>query len=162
MELRFRETEQVITEQEFRRLYPNTSFPPNLTSDILDYYGLDPVFEGPQAPISGPYQISMRDGIEEINGKWFTKYIVGPRFSDTEEKTAEEQRLEYRSRIDQRAAESIRLQRDKLLQETDWIVIKAKETGTNLSAGIKTYRQALRDITLQEGFPHEVVWPEKP
>jgi hypothetical protein len=160
MELRFRETEQVITEQEFRRLYPNTSFPPNLTSDILDYYGLDPVFEGPQAPISGPYQISMRDGIEEINGKWFTKYIVGPRFSDTEEKTAEEQRLEYRSGIDQRVAESIRAQRNKLLEETDWT--QSRDVSLTNDSEWVEYRQELRDITSQEGFPHEVIWPTKP
>jgi len=27
---------------------------------------------------------------------------------------------------------------------------------------MKTYRQALRDITTQEGFPHNITWPEKP
>jgi len=31
-----------------------------------------------------------------------------------------------------------------------------------MSAEMATYRQALRDITAQEGFPHSVVWPAKP
>jgi hypothetical protein len=162
MELRVRETGQVITEQEFRRLHSNTSFPQVLTPEILDDFDVDPILEGPQAQTTPPYEISVRQGIEEINGQWFTKYTVGPTFTDTEDKTAAEQEVEYKVRIDDQAAEGVRSQRDKLLQETDWIVIKAKETGTNLSASFKEYRQALRDITTQEGFPHNVTWPEKP
>lgn len=156
MELRVRETGQVITDEEFRSLHPNTSFPQVLTSDILDEFGVDPILEGPQATTTPPYEISVRQGIEEINGKWFTKYVVGPIFDD------EDQESEYKKGIDDRAAESVRLQRDKLLSDTDWVVIKAKETSTNLPAGFKAYRDALRDITEQEGFPHSVTWPEKP
>jgi hypothetical protein len=160
MELRNKDTGKVITESEFRSIHSNTSFPPSLNIKIINDFGYDPVLEGPQAPISGPYQISMRDGVEQIGGKWFTKYVVGPRFFDTEEKTAEEQRLEYRSRIDQRVAESIRSQRDKLLQETDWT--QNRDVILENDAEWVTYRQALRDITLQDGFPHNVIWPEKP
>lgn len=167
MELRVRETGQVITEGEFRSLHPNTSFPQVLTADILSTFGIDPVLEGPQAQTTAPYEISVRSGVEEINGQWFTKYIVGPVFTDyTDENgvihTAVEQEAEYRSRIDELAAKSVRDQRDRLLAETDWVVIKAKETETTLSASFKEYRQALRDITLQDGFPHNTVWPEKP
>ena len=61
---------------------------------------------------------------------------------------------------DEQAAKSVREQRDRLLSETDWVVIKSKETETTLSTSFKTYRQALRDITLQDGFPHNIVWPE--
>lgn len=162
MELRVRETGQVITESEFRALHKNTSFPKPLTLDILNSFGVDAILEGPQATTTPPYEISVRQGIEEINGQWFTKYVIGPVFTDTEDKTAAEQEVEYRASIDNRAAEGVRTQRDKLLQETDWVVIKAKETGTNLSAAFKDYRQELRDITLQDGFPHNVTWPEKP
>lgn len=156
MELRVRETGQIITESEFRSLHSNTSFPIVLTSDILESFGVDPVFEGPQAQTTSPYEISVRQGVEEINGKWYTKYVVGPIFDD------EEQEVEYKTGIDNRAAESVRDQRNKLLEKSDWIVIKAKETGTNLSAGFKAYRQALRDITSQEGFPHNIIWPDNP
>lgn len=156
MELRVRETGQIITESEFRSLHSSTSFPIILTSDILESFGVDPVFEGPQAQTTPPYEISVRQGVEEINGKWYTKYVAGPIFDD------EEQEVEYKKGIDDRAAERVRAQRDKLLSETDWFVIKAKETGTNLSAGFKAYRQALRDITTQESFPHNINWPNKP
>jgi hypothetical protein len=156
MELRVRETGQVITEQEFRNSHQNTSFSQVLTPDILDAYGVDPVLEGPQATTTPPYEVSVRQGIEEVNGQWFTKYVAGPIFE------TEDQEAEYKKGIDDRAAESARSRRDLLLQETDWIVIKAKETGTNLSTEFKAYRQALRDITEQEGFPHIVTWPERP
>ena len=46
-----------------------------------------------------------------------------------------------------RAMADLRQRRNRLLAECDWEVIMAKEKGTTLSAGFKTYRQALRDIT---------------
>ena len=46
-----------------------------------------------------------------------------------------------------RAMADLRQKRDALLKASDWEVIMAKEKGTTLSAGFKTYRQALRDIT---------------
>lgn len=56
----------------------------------------------------------------------------------------------------------IRWQRDLLLSESDWVVIKAKEYDQEVSQEWKDYRQALRDITKQSGFPLNVVFPEKP
>ena len=46
-----------------------------------------------------------------------------------------------------RAMADLRQRRNRLLAECDWEVIMAKEKGTTLSAGFKTYRQDLRDIT---------------
>ena len=63
------------------------------------------------------------------------------------------------------AMEELRTKRNALLEETDYIVIKAKETGATIPTAWKTYRQALRDIT--EGLTtveevELVVFPEKP
>ena len=55
----------------------------------------------------------------------------------------------------------IRSQRDFLLNETDWVVVKAKETGGNVSAAWKKYRQDLRDVTTQSD-PDKITWPTKP
>ena len=44
---------------------------------------------------------------------------------------------------------------------TAWLTF-FKKLGEVLLGGIATYRQALRDVTQQEGFPYNVVWPEKP
>lgn len=53
----------------------------------------------------------------------------------------------------------VRGQRNRLLSETDWVVSRAFETGTAVPANYATYRQALRDITDQQGFPHSISWP---
>lgn len=165
MELRVRETGQVITDREFRSLYPNTSFPKVLTIDILDSFGVDPILEGPQATTTSPYEISVRQGVEEIDGKWFTKYVVGPIFTDYVDvegvaHTKEEQEIEYRTRIDNQVADSVRTQRNKLLQESDWT--QSRDIVLNNDSDWISYRQELRDITLQEGFPHNITWPAKP
>ena len=84
MEIRNRETGELTTVSQFKAQHPRTSFPKRITAEILDVYGYDPVLNGPAATTSGPYETSVRDGVEEIDGQWFTKYVVGPVFTDTE------------------------------------------------------------------------------
>lgn len=56
--------------------------------------------------------------------------------------------------------QAIREQRDRLLTETDWT------QGADIPQATKDkwapYRQALRDVPDQSGFPFDVVWPVKP
>jgi hypothetical protein len=47
----------------------------------------------------------------------------------------------------------LRTNRDKMLEHTDWMVIKSKETGTNLTTAFKTWRQELRELPNSVGFP---------
>ena len=162
MELRVRETGQVITESEFRALHKNTSFPVPLTLDIFNSFGVDPILEGPQATTTPPYEISVRQGIEEINGQWFTKYVVGPVFTDTEDKTAAEQEVEYKAGIDARTAETIRAERNRLLAETDWTQTLDSPFDADGKLAWALYRETLRMIPEQDGFPHNVNWPPKP
>lgn len=56
-------------------------------------------------------------------------------------------------------AEEIRQERDRLLLETDYLVMPDYP---NKPAGIESYRQALRDVTGQAGFPEAIEWPVKP
>ena len=55
-------------------------------------------------------------------------------------------------------AETIRLERNVLLSSTDWWAASDR----TMTAAQTAYRQALRDITSQAGFPHNVTWPTKP
>ena len=48
MEIRDRETGDVITTNQLRKKYWNVSFPDRITTDILDDYGCDPILNGPQ------------------------------------------------------------------------------------------------------------------
>ena len=62
----------------------------------------------------------------------------------------------------------IREERDKLLAESDWVVTKAVEQNAQDGLGVQIpvvwldYRQALRDIPQQPGFPDNVTWPTAP
>lgn len=55
-------------------------------------------------------------------------------------------------------AKQVRLKRKSLLEETDNYAMSDRV----MSQAMKEYRQALRDITQQEGFPYEVDFPVKP
>jgi len=59
---------------------------------------------------------------------------------------------------------TIKKQRLELLQESDWTDTASAPArlGQELYTQWQTYRQALRDITLQSEFPYNVVWPVKP
>ena len=57
--------------------------------------------------------------------------------------------------------ESIRSQRDVLLNKTDWMVTKALETGVPVTDAWKNYRQALRDIPTQSDVDN-INWPTEP
>ena len=162
MEIRNRETGAVITISEFKAEHSRTSFPKKITAEILDRYGYDVVLNGPQADVSGPYQNSQRGGVEEIGGRWFTKFVVAPTFTPTEEKTAAEQEAEYRASVDAKVAVGVRADRDKRLAACDWTVLADSPLTTAKKTEWKTYRQALRDISSAEGFPHTMTWPTEP
>ena len=163
MEIRNRQTGEVTTVSQFKASHFNTSFPKYISPELLGEFSYDYIAVGAAAVVSGPYESSVRDGVEQINNVWTAKYIVGPIFTDIEGgDTATQQETAYRAGVDAKAAASVRTQRDRLLADTDWVVTKAKETSTNIPAAIKTYRQELRDISAAEGFPHTMTWPTKP
>lgn len=159
MQIRIRETGDVVSEQGFRALHPNTSMPQQLTEASINELGGDVVFESPQASGGTVYQYSQAAGVEQIGGKWYTKYILGPVFTDGET-TAAEQEAAYKAAKDAEQAKSVRASRDAKLAATDWVVIKALESATAVPAETATLRQALRDIPSQAGFPWEITWPD--
>ena len=55
----------------------------------------------------------------------------------------------------------VRQDRDRLLNDSDWVVTKATETGVTVSSAWKTYRQKLRDVPSQSD-PDDITWPTKP
>ena len=56
------------------------------------------------------------------------------------------------------AAKSVRTERDSRLAKTDFHAL----SDTDMSEAMTTYRQALRDVPEQDGFPNEVTWPDSP
>ena len=163
MQVRIRTSGQVMYESEFRTLFPNTSLPQQLTEALINDLGADVVFEGAQASGGTVYQYSQAQGVEQVNGKWYTKYVLGPVFIDTVvdgvTTTALEHETAYKAQKDAEQAKSVRATRDAKLAECDWTQVADAPVDKAVWA---TYRQALRDITAQTGFPWTVTYPEKP
>lgn len=59
-------------------------------------------------------------------------------------------------------AENVRSERDRRLAETDWYMMPDYPADPETLEVVKNYRKALRDITLQSGFPRDVEWPVMP
>ena len=54
----------------------------------------------------------------------------------------------------------MRTKRDALIEETDYLLMVDYPISAEQLADVKTYRQALRDVPQQDGFPYDVAWPE--
>lgn len=118
---------------------PNVSFPANMSSEILASYNVYPVFE------------ERNNAATDLKTEQITENIV---FEDG----AWKQKYNKVSLPEEEAAQRVRNHRDSLLRRTDWTALSDVTMSTEMS----TYRQALRDITTQEGFPYDVTWPSKP
>ena len=146
MEIRIRQTGAVVTESEFRAMHPNTSMPTVLTTEILAGFEADPVLNG-ATPTAGRYQTVARDGVEQIGAQWFTKFVLVE--MDDAAKAA----------LDAQQAASVRADRNRRIAECDWTQLPDSPVDKTTWA---VYRQALRDITAQTGFPWDVEWPVQP
>jgi hypothetical protein len=148
MQVRIKSTGQVMYESEFRAYQQANSGASweVTTTEVLEALGADVVLEGPQAQPTR-YQISFADGVEQIDGKWYTKYSVAE--MDAEAITAK----------DAEQAKAMRDQRGEKLKDSDWTQVADAPVDKAVWA---TYRQALRDITTQSGFPWEITWPDAP
>jgi len=150
MELRNRATGAVVTDSQFRAENPNTSFPQVLTPEIIEDFGYDPVLEGPQPTLIPPYQYAQRDGVVEVDGQWFTHYIaVTP---DADQKAA----------MDAAQGDVVRAERNQLLAACDWTQLIDSPLDPDGRGAWQLYRETLRMVPQQQGFPWTIEWPPQP
>ena len=107
---------------------------------------VDPILETP-APTTTRSHTAVKDGVEQVDGNWVWKWSIAE--MDDEAKAA----------LDAQQAESVRSTRDARLAETDWTQVADAPVDKAVWA---TYRQALRDVPSQAGFPWDITWPAKP
>jgi hypothetical protein len=125
---------------QLRRDNPNTSFPKNPSNDLLAQWGIYPL-----AKTEAPQNNEMTQNCTEvdpveIDGVWTQQWLV-------ENKPQEE------------ASANVRSHRDTLLSNSDWTQVNDAPVDKDAWAA---YRQALRNIPEQVGFPFNVEFPEKP
>jgi len=128
---------------QLRRDNPQTSFPKLIPDELLASYGVYTYTRPKPDEYDNLAWRLIDDEFVNVNGAWMLPY-----------------KLEALPLED--AQRNIRSRRDSLLAECDWVVIMHTEKGTNIQMEWEVYRQALRDITGQAGFPFSVTWPTKP
>jgi len=158
MQIRIRATGQVLLQHEWEKWVAQTYAKSlsGITEEAVNRFESDIVFEGPQATGGTVYQYSQRDGVEQLDGKWYTKYILGPVFTGD---TAAADEAAYKAQKDAEQAAEVRRQRTEKLNDCDWTQIADSTADKTAWA---TYRQQLRDITAQSGFPWTITWPDAP
>ena len=130
---------------------PSTSFPMGgVPTDTLSEWGMFPV-----QPVAAPqFDAATHKLVERtplFDGQsWIQQWAVEAISQD-----------EIDARNAQQAA-SVRADRNARIAATDWLVTKAVEIGQLPNYSIAAYRQALRDIPSQPGFPWDIIWPEAP
>lgn len=133
--------------EQFRADNSTISFPAEISDETLAEHSVYPVGYA-SAPAYDPTTQRMVASSEPslVNGNWIiTKSIV--------DKTTEQIANDTATK-----SEQVRLTRNKRLSETDW----SAGTDVTMTTEMATYRQALRDLPAQEGFPYSVTWPTKP
>jgi hypothetical protein len=129
-----------------RRDNPNTSFPKRVSDEMLADWSVFPVAKADRPNVD--HTQNLTEGQPAlVDGQWQQTWVIT-------DATPEE--------VSQRAAQQaddIRNKRNQLLSESDWTQIA--DAPVNATAWA-TYRQALRDVTSQVGFPYDITWPNKP
>ena len=122
-----------------RRDHPNTSFPKYVLDDVLASYNVFRVQNSAKPDYNTDTQFLQSDDAPTlVDGSWVFGFTVV-------------------NKSQAAAEECIRMKRDGLLEETDWWAVSDRTRTAEQTA----YRQALRDITSQAGFPFSVTWPVK-
>jgi len=79
-------------------------------------------------------------------------------FTADEETARDAEEQAWADAADTRIAVAVREERDDKLAETDWMA----NSDVTMSDDWTTYRQALRDVPAQAGFPNSITWPTEP
>jgi hypothetical protein len=127
---------------------PNVSFPANPSDETLQEFGMYRVFN-PTQPELTDTQVLEEDPpfFSSEDQRWTKVWRV-------RDMTAEE----VQQRNDNQSA-SVRAERGNLLVASDWTQVADAPVD---KAAWATYRQALRDVPSQAGFPWTVDWPDAP
>ena len=86
-----------------------------------------------------------------VGGVWTQNWVI--------ENMPVDEAAAYRVIKDAEQAASVRTSRTQMLNDSDWTQVADAPVDKAVWA---TYRQALRDVTAQSGFPWTITWPDAP
>ena len=138
---------------QLRRDNPNTSFPKQIPSEMLESYGVYTVVYTDMPSIDDRTQKTEQEATPTlVDGSWTISWT-------TTDKTAEEIQ-----QWDDGVAASNRSKRNALLTETDWTQMNDSPLSNEDKTAWATYRQELRDLSDLAAWPNleDADWPTKP
>jgi hypothetical protein len=125
---------------------PDTSFPKEMPPEALADWGVYNV-ETATKPTTPPSQTAVPDDSPTlVDGVWTLGWTVRDWTTDELENLARNARHD----------------RDEKLSESDWTQMPDSPLDSTTKASWATYREELRDITDQSGFPTDINWPTAP
>ena len=163
-EYRIRSTGEVKTQGQIRSMHPNVSLPKVWNANVNETLGIDPVIASPKPDPSADYKVVVRNGVEQdANGNWVWAWTENDMFQEyiDDEGTVVtvQDQIDAKVAADNTAlASTERATRDDLLKATDHYGL----SDVTMTDAMTAYRQALRDVPQQEGFPQTITWPTKP
>lgn len=135
---------------DLRRDNPNTSFPRNPSQALLADWNVFPVVDRPTPDHNTATQTCTQINPTLENGEWVMTWQVSDASAD-----------EIAARLEGESA-AVRMDRNKRLANCDWTQLADCSLSDTDKAAWATYRQSLRDLPANKGFPYTVTWPTKP
>ncbi len=137
-----------IVEDNFRQIFPNTSFPTYFTADTVEWLGYGIYDFSNQPENLGRYEKVVEVApVRNEYGIWRQTWAVA-NMDDAEKQVTDDAK-----------AKSMRVERNRRLSACDWTQLADAPVD---AAAWASYRQGLRDVPNQAGFPWEVSWPVTP
>jgi hypothetical protein len=129
---------------------PTTSFPAQMSTEDLSGWGVFPVTEREPLEHDEASESLVRDAPALEDGEWVSVWAV---------KALEPEEIQRRSAAQ---AQRVRTERNRILAVTDYSQLPDYPGSSTDQGAIAEFRQALRDVPDQPGFPWAVVWPLPP
>jgi hypothetical protein len=133
---------------QLKMAHPNVSFPADPSDEALQAFGMCRVFFATQPTVSDTQVLEEDPPVFSTEDQRWTQVWRVRDMTDEE----------VQQRNDSKASE-IRTERNQKLSESDWTQLADAQID---KAAWATYRQALRDVPSQAGFPWTIEWPTQP
>jgi hypothetical protein len=127
---------------------PGTSFSRTISNETAAAFSCVPVTQ--VAPPTDDHTKNYERSARNNGGTWQEQWIES---SATLDQVAERTTAK---------SNDAREERNRKLTECDWTILTDSPLTTSKKTAWKTYRQALRDITSGDNFPHSITWPSQP
>ena len=157
------DTGEIKTQGEWRSVNKHISLPRVWTATTLTDLGLTAVLAAPKPDCTDLQNVVGNGVTTDAKGNTIEAWSVVARFAKTTAEdgtvtTKAQHEKAHTARLVADKETGIRTDRDRRIALTDWTGM----SDVTMTADMTTYRQALRDVPAQKGFPNEVTWPDSP